>query len=97
MHADANDIPGRDRRRIDYFDRFVHEDRVAHTLRRRRRQNEEPSRSNHRRSKGVVTGIDEMNAHERGAPSFISPQNFAKAEVVAEPAKVVREHEVGAA
>jgi hypothetical protein len=36
-----------------------------------------------------------MNAHERSAPTFLNPQNFAEAEVVADPAKVVKEYEVG--
>ena len=58
MDADADNISGHDRRRVDRLDRLIDQQRIANMPGCRRRQNEEPSRCNYRSSKGIVAGID---------------------------------------
>lgn len=66
MHTYADDVAGMNAVRVDLFERFVYKDGIARRFRRRSCDDKEPSRSNYRRSKGVIAWIYKVNA--RGEP-----------------------------
>ena len=68
VHADANNVARLNALRHNLFERFVYQDRGTGRCRRCRRKHEQPARCDNRCTKGIVTGIDQMNA--RKGPAF---------------------------
>jgi hypothetical protein len=63
VDADADDVAALDRRKIERFERFIGDHRVAVAPRRGGREDIQPPRGDDADAEGDMTWIDKMDAH----------------------------------